>query len=392
MLALLRWMLPALLPAVIFAVVIYKTDKRREPAWLVTATFVLGAIAAGVAFFIQYRAAHFTGLDARISGAGNSGRILFLFALVAPVREAAKVAACWPAFRSKHFDEPYDGIVYSSVAALGFAVVENALVLHQNPVGAIWWLRVLVALPAHVFFACLWGYALGRAKQSKRPGAIFPLAWMLASAGHGLYVHFIEGRGPGALVAVAPLLLFMGLVSFFAGRDLRARGERESHAPGPFSNRLSRISAAYVSAPPSLAAVRAALKKSEQPIKVRWIVFGALVTIGAMVAGIAAMIIVGRWAQVDFSVVDEHDLATTGPVALLAAGLLAAFPVSGYLVARASNAGTLLEPALATALALVVTIVILGLAAPMALVFALAFSPIAWALACAGAWVGRPAR
>ncbi len=111
-----------------------------------------------------------------------------------------------------------------------------------------------------------------------------------------------------------------------------------------------------------------------------------------MVAGIAAMIIVGRWAQVDFAVVDEHDIATTGPVALLAAGLLAAFPVSGYLVARASNVGTLLEPALATALALVVTMVVLGLTAPMALVFALAFSPIAWALACAGAWVGRPAR
>jgi RsiW-degrading membrane proteinase PrsW (M82 family) len=391
-LGILRWMVPALVPAVLFAFVIYRTDKRREPAWLVTMTFVLGAIAAGVAFFIQYRAAHFTGLDARISGAGGSGRMLFLFALVAPVREAAKVAACWPAFRSKHFDEPYDGIVYSSVAALGFAVVENAIVLHQNPHGAIWWLRVLLALPAHVFFACLWGYALGRAKQSKRPGAIFPMAWILAAAGHGLYVHLVEGRGPGALVAVVPMILFMGVVSFFAGRDLRARGDRASHAPGPLGNRLSRISMSYVSAPPSLAAVRAALKKSEQPIKVRWIVFGALVTIGAMVAGIAAMIIVGRWAQIDFAVVDEHDLATTGPVALLAAGLLAAFPVSGYLVARASSAGTILEPALATALALVVTMVILGLAAPMALVFALAFSPIAWALACAGAWVGRPAR
>ena len=32
----------------------------------------------------------------------------------------------------------------------------------------------------------------------------------------------------------------------------------------------------------------------------------------------------------------------------------------------------------------------LGLTAPVALVFALALSPIAWALACAGAWVGRP--
>ena len=33
--------------------------------------------------------------------------------------------------------------------------------------------RTAVALPAHVFFACAWGYALGRAKRIKRPGPIF---------------------------------------------------------------------------------------------------------------------------------------------------------------------------------------------------------------------------
>ena len=46
--------------------------------------------------------------------------------------------------------------------------------------------------------------------------------------------------------------------------------------------------------------------------------------------------------------------------------------------------------ALATALAIVTTLVLLGFAAPVALVFAVAFSPIAFALACAGAWAGRP--
>jgi hypothetical protein len=34
-----------------------------------------------------------------------------------------------------------------------------------------------------------------------------------------------------------------------------------------------------------------------------------------------------------------------------------------------------------------VTLVALGFAAPFAVVFALAISPIAWVLACAGAWV-----
>ena len=42
MLAILRWLLPATLPAALFAVLVYRTDARREPAWLVIVTFVLG--------------------------------------------------------------------------------------------------------------------------------------------------------------------------------------------------------------------------------------------------------------------------------------------------------------------------------------------------------------
>jgi hypothetical protein len=97
---------------------------------------------------------------------------------------------------------------------------------------------------------------------------------------------------------------------------------------------------------------------------------------------------------VDFAAVDERDVSTTAPAALLGAGLLGAFPLSGYLVAKASALPTLLEPALSAGLALMLSLILLGIAAPVALVFALAFSPIAFTLACAGAWVGRapPAR
>jgi predicted MFS family arabinose efflux permease len=93
---------------------------------------------------------------------------------------------------------------------------------------------------------------------------------------------------------------------------------------------------------------------------------------------------------VDFSRVDEHDVSTVAPLVLLGVGILVGFPVSGFLVARASNLPTLLEPALATALAILATLTLLGFAAPIAVVFAIAFSPIAFGLACAGAWVGRP--
>ena len=388
MLTWIRWIGPSLVPALLLLAVVYFSDRRREPIPLVLLVFALGGLGKGVTWYAEHRASSWTGLDMTSQVAGNTGSLLFLFGFAAPMREASKVAAMWPAFRSKHFDEPIDGLVYAASAALGFACVENALTLRDNPLGWIWIARTLVALPAHVFFACLWGYALGRVKRIKRPGPLFPAAWLVATGAHGLYAHLVYGRGPGALVGTLPLLLAMAGTTFFAVRDLRARGERSSRS----SVLLERVSTLYMSGPPSLRTVRAVLRREGQPITLRWIVFGALVTIGAMTAGLALSVAFGHWARVDFSLVDEHDVATTAPVALLGSGLLAAFPISGYLIAKASNLPTLLEPALASGLAILLMLVLLGAAAPVALVFALAFSPIAWGLACAGAWVGRPAR
>ena len=41
------------------------------------------------------------------------------------------------------FDEPYDGVVYASIAALGFCVLENALMLRAHPEGGWWYARAL---------------------------------------------------------------------------------------------------------------------------------------------------------------------------------------------------------------------------------------------------------
>ena len=167
MLTTVRWVLGTTLPVLCFVELVRRTDPRREPRWLVSVTFAFGAIAAAVALLMTDRAAARTGLDVRVSAAGETGALVFLFFVVAPIQEAAKVAAAWPAFLSKHLDQAYDGVVYSAASALGFAAVENALVLRAHPAGAIWIARAVLALPAHVFFACLWGYALGRARHAK---------------------------------------------------------------------------------------------------------------------------------------------------------------------------------------------------------------------------------
>ncbi len=386
---LLWWLLPATVPALLLLGVVYLSDTRREPVPLVLTTFFLGGTFAGGAFYLEHLATRWTGLDVRSHVSGNAGALVYIFAFVAPIQEAAKTAAMWPAFRSKYFDEPYDGVVYAAAAALGFAATENARMLHAHPHGAIWLARAAFALPAHIFFATAWGYALGRAKRQKQPGPIVPASWLLATIMHGLYRHLVYGRSASALLGTVPLLLAMGLLAFFAARDLRARGDVQPTSDG---NRLEPLSVDPISGPPSLGRVRDALRREGHPIMVRWIALGALVTIGAMILGLGLSIAFGHWAKVDFSIVDEHDVATTGPVALLGAGLLSAFPLSGYLIARASTLPTLLEPALASATAILIVLAVLGLTAPVSLLFALAFSPIAWGLACAGAWIGRPTR
>jgi RsiW-degrading membrane proteinase PrsW (M82 family) len=379
--ATLRWVLAALLPVLCFVELVRRTDPRREPRWLVSATFGFGAVAAAGALFVTERAAARTGLDVRVSAAGETGALVFLFFVVAPIQEAAKVAAAWPAFLSKHLDEAYDGVVYSAASSLGFAAVENAFVLREHPTGAIWIARAVLALPAHVFFACLWGYALARAKQSRRRLPIFPVAFVATIAAHGLYAHFVYGRGPGALLGVTPLLAMMGFVAWMLARDLRSR-DRSSPVPSTSRGRLARLSQ-----PPSLSAVRSALRRADEPVKVRWIVLGALVTLGAMIVGLAGGVVAAHALHIDLSTVNEHELSTAAPALLLGMGLLGSFPTSGWLVARAANVRTLLEPALASVLALVVTLVALGFAAPFAVIFGLAISPIAWVLSCAGAWV-----
>ena len=152
-----RWILPALLPTVFFVVLVHRSDARREPPWLVGVTFVLGALAALLAGVLTERAAALTGLDLRVSAAGESGALAFLFFVVAPAQEAGKVAAAWPAFMSKHFDEPYDGVVYSAASALGFAAVENAFVIHAHSSGNIWIARAASCAPG----ACLLRLSLG---------------------------------------------------------------------------------------------------------------------------------------------------------------------------------------------------------------------------------------
>lgn len=311
----------------------------------------------------------FTGLDFQVRVAGAAGALMAAFLLAAPLEEAAKVLVVWPLYRTRRLATPRAGVAYAGVAGAGFAAGEGVMLLLGAEQLGLTLLRVLLGTLAHVFFAGCWGFALGAGRTR---GRWFSATWIAAVVLHGLYDHIVWGRGPGYISATAPMLAFMALGTWFALRDRPAPTDRPT----------------LRSEPRGLREVREALNPAEHPVMMRWVLVGAFVTLGLIISLAAASVFVGHRIGIDFTLADEADVRSAGPLALLGTGVILAFPVAGYLIARASSAHSVLEPALATLVALAALVVLLVLSAPVAVLFALALTPIAVGLACGGAWLG----
>ena len=363
-----RFVLAAL--PLLLGVLVFQRVRLRERLSRRLAAYValFGALAAVGAVHAERLVLRWTDLSFEVRTVGANGALLAMFLLAAPLEESLKVLVVWPLYRRRRFGSGRSGLTYAAAAAAGFAAVETLL----TPVAAgdgIGLVRLLLSAPAHLFFAGLWGYALGAARLHDR---WFRLAWFVAMLLHGLYDHIVWGRGPGLLVTVIPMLLFMVIGSVMA-----LRGDEPVVAL-----RLALIE------PPTIEAVRARLAHPERPVMLRWILAGAFVTLGLIVALVAGAVVLGNRFDIDFSLADEADVRSSGPLVLLGIAVLAAFPISGYLVARASSAQGLLEPAAAAGLTVGLLVFMLWLSAPIGVLFALAVAPIALGLACGGAWIG----
>jgi hypothetical protein len=335
-----------------------------------------GGFVAGIAAsYMERLVLGWTDLSFEAARSGALGAIAATFLLAAPLEEGLKVLVVWPLYGMRAMTTPRLGLTYAACAGAGFASGEIiANVLGEAP-SWILALRVLVGMPAHPFFAALWGYALGTRNATR--GRWFVGAWFGAMLLHALYDHIVFGRGPGLLVLAAPMFLCMLLVGWIVLRDLApARATRTS------------LLLSSMPEPPSLRAMRRALRRTDRPLMLHWIGIGALVTLGVVFVALAGAVYAGHKIGVDFALADEADVRSSGPLVLLGSATLTGFPVAGYLVARASSAHSVLEPAMGAALAIVAAVALLSLAAPVAAVFALAVAPLAFALACGGAWFG----
>jgi hypothetical protein len=324
-------------------------------------------------FFVERLELRWSGLSFDASDAGIGGALLATFLLAGPLEEGAKLLVLLPFNTARDIPNAGRGLLYAVAVGAGFAVVESMALALSSPPSALYTLRIFLSEPAHLFFAGAWGYALGAGHGAR--GRWFSLTWLGAMLLHALYDHIVFGRGPGMLVFTVPMLLFMALGGWAALRDVTddpRRAARHSRLPEP----------------PSLREMGRVLRRTDRPLMIHWIAIGSLVTLGIMIVALALAIYVGHRMGIDFAAADEADVRSSGPLLLLGSFVLGAFPLAGYLIARASSAESVLEPAMATAVALVAIVVLMSLTAPVAVVFVLAVAPIAFGLACAGAWFG----
>ena len=149
----------ALAPALAIIVYIYLKDKyEREPVGLLLKNVALGASASVlITFFLGAFGNWFLPVSNPMS---VLQQFIKAFVVVALVEEFSKyVIVRYYAQRNNEFDEPFDGIVYAVMVAMGFAALENILYVFQYGVsnGV---LRAFTAVPAHATFAVLMGYFL----------------------------------------------------------------------------------------------------------------------------------------------------------------------------------------------------------------------------------------
>jgi RsiW-degrading membrane proteinase PrsW (M82 family) len=163
-------------PMFLFAAFVNWLDRyEKEPKLLLGATFIWGVVIAGGGAFILNT---MFGMGIYMFTGSESAAEFGTASIVAPIiEEGLKGLAVLVVFFFfyKEFDSIMDGIVYGSIAAMGFAAIENVLYIYRNGFQESGWsgfwtlvfIRVLLVGWMHPFFTAFTGIGLAIARMSR---------------------------------------------------------------------------------------------------------------------------------------------------------------------------------------------------------------------------------
>ena len=387
--------LGALLGGLLAVVGLLRWLWRRHPAMprytLAWASALGGLLALGAPLAERWMA----GLLGRAPG--EASPLYVALGCVGPLGQGLMLLAVWPFFRRRLLRGPLESTTVAVTVGLWAGVVAGLILLasgtsiRTSPLvlsgssglaglpwrATPWALAAALGLtgPLYALRALPWALVVGRSYGRTYPRGGFLPAWMASAGLHGLVTHLLARRTTPALLAAAVIALSLVALVIQSRRSLQPETARLPGGQGPSRPRRQL----------DLAALRA---PRDAPVSLRWVLFGVLVNQGTLVASVAAAVLAGNYLRVDFGAIETVSDGAVGPLLWLGSGVLAAFPLAGFLVVRASGVPTLLEPALASLLALVGLAMLLGVAAPVGLVVLLAVAPVALVLSCAGGWLG----
>ena len=169
------------------------------------------------------------------------------FVRVAPIEELCKLGVVLLfVWRSRHFNEENDGVVYVGASALGFALLENVAYVVEGGIG-VGVMRAFSAIPLHLVTGVTLGFHVGVARFT--PDAVharrlilrgFLIAYLL----HGAYDTLV-GSGSALALLALPLvvLLFVTGVTFVRkGRMLSVTRWAGAGGPPPAPTPAARTS------------------------------------------------------------------------------------------------------------------------------------------------------
>ena len=204
--------LAAALPAALYVGIIYAVDRyEKEPIWLLTATFLWGAIPSILLALLFNLVGS---LPLYMLAGPEVGDALSAVLIAPPVEETVKAMALLGIFflLRDEVDGLLDGIIYGAMVGMGFAMIENLfyfLTVYGESGVEAWqtniFLRAIIFGLNHSLFTSMTGLglAIGRFARSRAVRFAAPVAgWTVAVLLHGL--HNLAASVGGLLCFILP--------------------------------------------------------------------------------------------------------------------------------------------------------------------------------------------
>ena len=234
--ALILGFVAATIPVPVYVVLVLWIDRYEgEPLWMLSTAFFWGAlVAAFFAFLVNtiFGLAVGTLTDAQV---GEASAAIISAPIVEEIGKAL-ILVIFFFWQKDEFDGVVDGIVYASMAGLGFAMTENILYYGNAAAASGGMLTATVIVRgffapfSHPLFTSLTGIGLGLARQSTNTAIklVMPIVGLLAAiVMHGIWnASAVFGEGLGFIliyiVVMVPAFLILIVVVALA---LRREGQ-----------------------------------------------------------------------------------------------------------------------------------------------------------------------